>query len=110
MCVIYHTCIARIFFKNGVVKPPHQTAGYIHSAATKKLGVGKWNTHQREEISPSGVDRFAGPRLEEKIGTPKPNGRGSQADSGSSIRDSWRTTTTMPESLTWKRRRSASRS
>src|SRR5437660_11016236 len=43
MCVIYHTYIARIFFKNGVVKPPHQTAGYIHSAATKKLGVGKSN-------------------------------------------------------------------
>ena len=32
------------------------------------------------------------------------------ADSGSSISDSWRTTTTMPESVTWKRRRSASTS
>src|SRR6267378_2022639 len=34
----------------------------------------------------------------------------SQAVSGSSMRDSWRTTTTMPETVTWKRRRSDSAS
>jgi len=34
----------------------------------------------------------------------------SYADSGSSIKDSWRTTMTIPESVTWKRRLSASRS
>src|SRR5437879_2005884 len=42
VCVSYNTHTLQGFSSRTVsLSPPHQTAGYIHSAATKKLGVGK---------------------------------------------------------------------
>src|SRR5258708_28793775 len=42
LCVSYNTHTLQGFSSRTVsLSPPHQTAGYIHSAATKKLGVGK---------------------------------------------------------------------
>jgi len=76
-----------------------------HSAADVKRG----NPSARRDFPP-GVDRFARPRLEEKIGTPKPNRRGESGGFGLFDQGSWRTTTTIAGIADVEGRRSASRS